>query len=182
MKRLFILILILLLGWGAWEIYNSRKDANEPPPIKLETAVAHPDPSNATFQFEDGPITLKKGVATTNVTPGGEITQDTTLTDTVAYGDINNDNKNDTAIILVQEGSGSGVFFYVAAYVSGVVQYKGSNSVFLGDRVSPKSISIDKGVITVTYLDRKPDEPFTNEPTVLTTKHYSYTNGELVEE
>lgn len=179
-KILFSIILVALLGWGGYTVYKNHSSTDSTvPAVHLEPTVTHPDPSNASFEDVDGTITLHNGTATTNIT--GYITEDTTLTDLLAYGDINKDGKNDTAVILVQEGSGSGVFFRVAAYVSGVVQYKGSNMVFLGDRVSPKTISIDKGIITVTYLDRKENEPYTNEPTVLTTKTYAYTDSGLVE-
>jgi hypothetical protein len=180
-KTLIPLVIVILVGLGIW-YWQTHKSSSSPAPVTVAPVTTHPDPSSATFTFDDGPITLSKGSATTNVTPNGEITQETTLTDNVAYGDINHDNKSDSVVLLVQSGSGSGVFLYVAAYVSGVVQYKGSNAVFIADRVTPKNISIDKaGTITVSYLDRKPTEPMAAEPTVLTTKHYIYSNGQLEE-
>lgn len=187
MKKFFFIILILLLGWGGWHGYQAYKAKQETPPVKMEPGVAKPDPSNATFQFEDGPIKLTKGTAESTLTDSSAA-QETSLTDTIAYGDINNDGKNDAAFLLVQSGVGSGVFLYAAAYVSGVVQYKGSNAIFIGDRVTPKSISIatlqsieSPGTITITYLDRKPEEPFSAEPTITTVKHFIFKNGELVE-
>lgn len=178
MKKIYLIIVLVIVGFGWWFIayHNSSKK----PVVKLEPAVTHPDASNATFQFEDGPITLKNGDAVTNVTPNGEITEDTTLTNNIAYGDINGDGKNDTAVLLVQSGEGSGVFLYIGAYVSGLVQYSGTNTIFIGDRVIPKTISIDKnGIITVTYLDRNSGEAMADDPTVLTIKHYAYKNGQL---
>src|SRR5690348_2660267 len=124
-KTLAIIVLIILLG-GGWYWY-SQHNQETTPPVKVAPTTTHPDPSGATFLFDDGPITLTKGSATTNVTPNGEITQDTTLTDNIAYGDLNGDGKTDAAVLLVQSGSGSGVFLYVAAYLSGNVAYKGSN-------------------------------------------------------
>jgi hypothetical protein len=183
MKKLLLVIILILLIGGGWYWYSHRQTvAPAQTPIKIVPVMTHPDPSNATFNFDDGPITLQNGDATTNVTPNGEITQDTTLTDDVAYGNINGDGKTDTAILLVQSGSGSGVFLYVAAYLSGNVQYNGSNAVFIGDRVTPKTITVDdSGTITVTYLDRGPNDPMSTEPTILTTKHYVYSAGQLEE-
>lgn len=180
MKRALLIATVIVVILGLWWFFGHKKAAAPTQPeVKVAPATAHPDAKDATFQFEDGPITLKNGSATTNVTPNGEITQETTLTNDVAYGDINGDGKADSAVLLVQNSEGSGVFLYVAAYLSGLVQYKGSNAVFIGDRVTPKTVSIDKGVITVTYLDRKPTEPMAAEPTVLTTAHYVYRGGQL---
>ncbi len=184
MKRnLIIAAVVIIAALGGWYIGHHREKATtKEEPVKIEPTVSHPDASNATFIFEDGSITLKKGAATTDVTPDGEVTQETTLTDDIAYGDINKDGKTDTAVLLVQNGSGSGVFLYVAAYVSGTVQYKGTNAVFIGDRVTPKAISVStSGVIEVTYLDRKANEPMAADPTVSTTKYFVYRNGSLEE-
>ena len=162
-----VLLIIVAVGWFLW----TGRGSNSAPEIKIAPATSKPDASNATFTFEDGPVTLTNGNSDA-----------VSLTDYKAYGDVNQDGKNDTAVILAQSSGGSGVFVYVAAYVSGNVTYKGSNAVFIGDRISPESISIDaSGNIKVTYLDRKPNEPMAAEPTVPTTKTYSYVSGELVE-
>ena len=179
MKKFILLVVVVIAALGGWFYYRSHKSAT--PSVKVQPAVTKPDPSNATFGFDDGPITLKDGEASSTIAPNSAIELTTTLTDDMAYGDVNGDGKNDTAALLVQEGGGSGVFLYVAAYLSGVVEYKGSNAVFIGDRVSPKSISITNGVVNVTYLDRKPNEPYTADPTVSMTKHYIVQNGTLKE-
>ena len=99
--------------------------------------------------------------------------------DKFAYGDINADNKNDIVLFLARYGGGSGIFIYLAAFVSGPVTYKGSNTVFIGDRVSPQSISVKNDVVTVKYLDRKEGEAFAAEPTVLISKQFIFNNGEF---
>lgn len=181
MKKLLIVVAVIVVGGGIYYFMHARSSSTTTPPITIATDTTHPDPSNATFQFEDGPVTLKNGSATTNLTPSGEITEETDLTNTIAYGDLNSDGKNDAAFLLVQTTSGTGVFFNVAAYVSGLVNYNGSNAIFLGDRIVPKTISISKGIITVTYLDRTSSEAMTDDPTVLSTKTFTYTGGQLVE-
>ncbi len=178
MKKIFLVVLVLLIGFGVWYMFKQTSPVST---YNSNTSSSQPDASNATFIFDDETITLKKGSNSISIVPGGEMTQDTTLTDIISYGDINGDKKNDAVVILVQAGGGSGVFVYIALYVSGPLNYKGSNTVFVGDRVEPKSISIDNGVITFKYLDRKPNEPYAAEPTVLTTKQFVYTKGALVE-
>jgi len=181
MKKLIYLIVIVAVGFGIYYFVNYHSSSSPAGPVKIASDTTHPDPSNATFQFDDGPITLKKGTATTNLTPNGELSQETDLTDNIAYGDLNNDSKNDAVFLLIQTSPGTGVFFNIAAYVSGVVNYKGTNAIFLGDRVTPKSISIKNGIVTVTYLDRTASEAMTDEPTLLITKQFTYTHGALAE-
>jgi hypothetical protein len=181
MKKIFWAVLVLLAGFVVWFVVKqSPTSTPTPTPVTVKN-ISKPDASNATFIFDDGDITLVKGTNSKVIIPGGELTQDTTLTDTVAYGDLNNDNKNDTAVVLVQSGGGSGVFIYVAAYVSGLVNYKGTNAIFVGDRIEPKSISIVNGVISFKYLDRKANEPMAADPTVLITKQFVYSQGTLSE-
>ena len=182
MKKIFSIVLVLAAIFGIWYIF---KQASNPTSTKTlsnsNQNLSHPDPSNATFVFADGPITLSKGINDQAIIPGGELTQETTLTNIIGYGDINGDNKEDTAAVLAQNGGGSGVFIYLVAYVSSPLNYKGSNAVFVGDRIEPKSISIANGIITLKYLDRKPNEPYAAEPTVLTSKQFVYTKDILSE-
>ncbi|MDO8565125.1 MAG: hypothetical protein Q7R67_00660 [bacterium] len=124
------------------------------------------DPSNATFTIEGEPVILSEDVA---------------LLPNKTTGDLNNDEKPDQALLLAQSGGGSGVFVYIASYVSGPINYKGTNALFLGDRIAPQSITIANGVVTVTYLDRGKDEALAAEPTIKVTKKFVYKNGELVE-
>ncbi|MBX4200264.1 hypothetical protein KW790_02290 [Candidatus Parcubacteria bacterium] len=180
MKKILILIVVLILGFFGWK-YLKTPGTNSTPEVKVTPTSTHPDPSNATFEFEDGPVTLKKGSAETQVIPGSAITDNTTLTNDLAYGDLNGDDKNDTALLLVKDSGGSGVFVYIAAYLSGTVMYKGSNAVFIGDRVTPKTISISNGVIKLTYLDRNAGEPLAAEPTVLTNRTFVVRAGTLEE-
>lgn len=142
----------------------------------------HPDPSNATFIFDDGPITLSDGRSMRAATPQSALSEEIAIIDTVAYGDINQDNKEDTVLLLTRYGGGSGTFIYAAAFVSGPVSYKGSRVLFIGDRVAPQSISINRGIITVEYLDRNPSEAFAAEPTVLTSKQFIYSNSTNLQE
>jgi len=172
-----LLILIIIIGAAA-VFYAWRSNSTDDKTVTSPTANSgsfKPDPSNATFTIDDEPISLSAG---RNEGASGE---ETTLLDKFAYGDINADGKVDTALFLVQSGGGSGTFLYLAGYVSGPVNYKGSDATFIGDRVAPQSISISKGIVTIKYLDRGPDDSFATEPTISVSKQFVYKDGELVE-
>ena len=178
MKKLIAIVLIIIVGIGIWYFVSEKSNSKTTPVASTNTS--RPDASNATFLFDDGPITLKKGTNEQEIAPNNTLIQETTLSNTIEYGDINGDKKDDAVAILMQTSGGSGVFIYLAAYASGPVGYKGSNAVFIGDRIEPKSISIKNNIITLNYLDRKLNEPFSSKPTISITQQFVYKNGELV--
>lgn len=180
MKTLLALLVvgIIVVGIG-WVLFFGQSN-NVANPINTEENVGfRPDPANGTYLFNDGPITLSNGRAEMEIAPNSAFAEEILITEHIAYGDLNNDSKEDSVAILIQSGGGSGVFVYLASLVSGLVRYKGTNALFLGDRIAPSNIIVEHGVITVSYLDREPNEPFAAEPTVLTTKQFIYQGGEL---
>ncbi|MFZ2764033.1 MAG: hypothetical protein WAX80_03310 [Minisyncoccia bacterium] len=180
MKKLIVVVVLILLAGGIYYVLQDKPSTKTETPTTNESGNFRPDPSNATFNFEDGPVTLTAGRKEIAV-GGSALTEEVVLMDEFAYGDINADGKEDTALLLARYGAGSGTFIYVAAFVSGPVNYKGSLALFIGDRVSPESISIGNGVVTVNYLDREADEPMAAEPTVPMSKQFIYINGQLQE-
>ncbi|MDO8728474.1 MAG: hypothetical protein Q7K26_01135 [bacterium] len=176
------IIIIIILVAGAILIYATREklptDTTKAPVIS-KTSVFHPDPSSATFIFDDAEVTLSAGRNEQPIEPGSALTEETILMDKFAYGDINADDKEDTVLFLARYGSGSGTFIYLAAFVSGPVTYRGSSAIFIGDRVAPQSISINQEIVTVKYLDRKAEESFATEPTTPVSKQFVYKNGEF---
>ena len=181
MKKIIIIIIIIA---GAILVYamrgNSPTETTKAPTIN-DTRAFRPDPSNATFIFDNEMITLSAGKNEKSIVPGSVLMEETVLMDKFAYGDLNADGKEDTVLLLARYGAGSGIFIYLAAFTSGPVTYKGSKAIFIGDRIAPKSLSIKGDTVTVEYLDRKPDEAFAAEPTVSASKQFIYKNGEFVE-
>ena len=181
MKKIILTLIIIGLAFGGYYFLKNSKNTKVSQPTSSENLTFKPDPSNATFSIDDETITLSQGKNEKPTSPGSPLLEETILLDKFAYGDLNKDGKNDVALLLEVSGGGSGTFIYIASFVSGLVNYKGSNAIFVGDRINPKSISIKNGVVTLNYLDRKPDEAFAAEPTVLTIKQYIYKNGEFKE-
>ncbi len=178
MKKIIVLAIILGIALVFYTMRNNKSPAEEAGTSKVsENGTFHPDPSNATFTIDDEETTLSAGRNERNVAPGSALVEETVLLDQFAYGDINADGKEDAVFFLARYGGGSGTFIYLAAFVSGPVTYRGSEATFIGDRVSPKSISIDKSAITVKYLDRATDEPLAAEPTIQVSKQFTYRAG-----
>ena len=172
MKKFGVLILIIVVGVV---VYMTRDTSVPGLGIdRPQSGNFQPDPSNATLIFDDGAVTLSQG-------KGEKEFEEITLLEEIAYGDINNDKKDDAVTFVARSGGGSGTFIYVAAYVSGPINYKGTNAVFLGDRISPQKISINDDFIIVEYFDRREEESFASEPTILISRQFFFKNGVLEE-
>jgi len=181
MKKIIIIIIIVA---GAVLVYAMRDNfptETTKAPTTNETRAFRPDPSSATFIFDNEKITLSAGKNERLIVPGSVLVEEIVLMDKFAYGDLNADGKEDTVLLLARYGAGSGIFVYLAAFASGPVTYKGSKAIFIGDRIAPQSLFIKGSAVTVEYLDRKPDEAFAAEPTVSVSKQFIYKNGEFVE-
>lgn len=187
MRKVIVVIVILIIGAGGatalfYAIRNNSATDNTPAVSgNGKDKTFRPDPSNATFTIDDENITLSAGRNERNIAPGSALVEETILLDQFAYGDINADGKEDAVFFLARYGGGSGTFIYLAAFVSGPVTYRGSKATFIGDRVSPQSISINNTAITVKYLDRAEDEPLAAEPTIQVSKQFFYRAGEFEE-
>lgn len=173
-------LLVLVGGYNLYKQQQETPNSTNNEKINIDYTTKRPDLSAGTFVFENESITLEDGRAETNL-PGVDGKIETVLTDKLAYGELNGDNKEDAAALFIQEGGGSGTFVYLGAYVSGTVRYNGSNTIFLGDRISPQFITIDNQVITVNYLDRKEDEALAATPSVSVKRNFIYISGELRE-
>ncbi len=168
MRKILFIVVLAIIGAGLW--YAMREKTPTPPTNTVTNnepvSTTHPSLENATFKFDGTAVKLKNGNATTLGQSDSASDTIYELTKVKGYGDINEDGKEDVVGVIVQSGSGSGIFLSVIANVSGPISYKGTDAFFLGDRIDPKSISIKGGVITVSYLDRKPDDAFAEEPTI----------------
>ncbi len=183
MKKVVVIIIVVVILGTAFFLLNRSQSIE----TSIKTSPSgtsdtfHPDPSNATFIIDDESITLSAGKNDESVAPSSSAVEETATLDKFAYGDVNADGKTDTVLFLARFGAGSGTFIYLAGFISGPVSYKGSQTFFLGDRIAVQSVVMEKGVVTVKYLDRKTDEAFSAEPTVLVTKQFVYRTGEFQE-
>ena len=181
MRKITIIIILVGVAILFYAMLSNSPVEKTSEPTASEDGNFRPDPSNATFIFDDGPTTLSAGRNERMTAPGSAFTEETSLMDKFAYGDINRDNRDDTVLLLARYGAGSGTFIYLAAFVSGPVTYRGSEVFFIGDRIVPQSIAIDGETVVVKYLDRGPDEAFSTEPTIPMSQQFIYRNGAFQE-
>ncbi len=139
------------------------------------------DPRNAIYTLEGRPVPLYDGRHEAEAAPGSAAKVATSVFGEPAFGDLDGDGAEDAALLLVQDPGGSGTFYYVAASISEKGRYRGTEAVFLGDRIAPRRIGIRNGVVVVEYADRRPGEPMAAPASVGTTKSLILRDGRLAE-
>jgi hypothetical protein len=158
-------------------------------PISVIPTPAAPqaakDPQNATYLINGQPITLVNGVAEQPAAPGSAEKIVTQYFGNAVDVDLNSDGKLDSGFLLTQTTGGTGGFFYVAAAIQNPDgTYRGTNAIFLGDRIAPQSTTVDPqnpAQFIVNYADRAPGEPMTAQPSHGVSKTFKLDNGTLVE-
>ncbi len=173
-KILIVIVVLILIGAAAYCITYQKKDAGgastavpSQPAKKSAQNIPPFDPKNATYHdIDDMTVTLSNGSAETEAAPGSASTITTEYFGNQASGDLNGDGLSDTAFLLTQYGSGTGVFYYAVAALGTAHSYKVTNAVFIGDRIAPQTTEIRDSTLIVNYATRKPGEPLTEEPSV----------------
>jgi hypothetical protein len=97
-----------------------------------------------------------------------------------AFGDLDGNGSEDAVAILQTSSGGSGDSTYLAAVLNDAGVAKPVASIFLGDRIVVKSLTIAGGKITADWLDRKPGDPMSSAPSVETSKQFVLQDGKLV--
>jgi hypothetical protein len=94
-------------------------------------------------------------------------------------GNLDGIGGEDAAVIVTQTTGGTGTFYYLAAALGGTAGYRGTNALFIGDRIAPQNVSIDAGQVLVNYADRNPGESFAVRPSLGVTLYAFIENGTL---
>lgn len=139
---------------------------------QLEDATYHSKYS------ESGEVRLLDGKAEVN-DPEDKVT--VVLTDFVAFGDLNGDDKNDAVAILTTSMGGTGLFYELAAIIGREESPIHVASAALGDRVIIESVAIVGQGVKVSMVAHMPDDPLCC-PTLRTTKTFHLMGPKLVEE
>lgn len=116
----------------------------------------------------EGEVTLEGGEASVPAAPGSASTADFAVESTVV-DDFNRDGTDDGAVIVRSSGGGSGTFYDLHVFLAAAGDPERIASEFLGDRIEIEGVESGPDGVTVVYLDREPDTPMSDPPTVETT-------------
>jgi hypothetical protein len=137
---------------------------------------------NGEYQSEFSPsgrVKLNNGTYKEKIVPDSSAELVVTLSDKMAFGDLNGDGKQDAAVILITDLGGSGTFLYLAAVIDQNGSPNNVASQLLGDRVKVKNLSISSGEISVEMIKHGPTDPLCC-PSSQTTQDYRLQGDKLV--
>lgn len=137
-------------------------------------------PQQATYSLDGLEVTLRNGRVDMPAAPGSASRISVAAFGPPVYGDLDDDQDLDAALILVLDGGGSGTFYYLAAALAEARGFVGTNAVLLGDRIIPGRVKIGHRNIVAEFLDRKASEPFSATPTVAVSRYAFLDGHELV--
>lgn len=183
-KLVIIGLIVVILGLGGYLLFGGSTSSIVEPLRPFVPAFQPPaifDPLNTTYTIDEQPITLVEGKYKSEAIPGSGIEDTVQVFGVPAIGDFDEDGDSDAAMMLVENPGGTGTFYYLASAVNENGKTKGTNAIFIGDRISPKNIEIRGRKIIVNYADRKPDEPMAVAPSVSITKEFVVAQGILRE-
>ena len=170
-----VIILSLLLLGG---VLSCAKPGN----ISSGSDVLVADsPASASYLLDNDRIKLENGRAEWQAAPGSASKIKVALSGKTIYGALNNDGNEDAVTFLTYQGGGSGTFFYLGAALLENGGYRGTNGIWLGDRIGLPSAIIKNGLISVNYLDRTPDESMATTPSVEQTRYFILDHSTLRE-
>ena len=188
MNKKLIISIVLLIVIVCWLVYiavdnggveNKFEGVNT---SATSTKNINFDPLNFTYDVEGQKIKIENGNSIMDVVPGSAEKLETTIPDgMITIGDLNKDNKNDAALILVQSSGGTGLFYYLTSIVNDAGVIKNKGSVFIGDRILIENIIIEGGIVTLNYLDRKESDSMADEPSVKIVKRFKIAGDSLEE-
>jgi hypothetical protein len=114
----------------------------------LKNGTFHAPSYDRTVKLTDGSYSESSGSYNYTVT----------LENLYAFGDLNGDGKDDAAVIIAENGGGSGTFISLIAITNENGQAKQIGESILGDRVSVETADISSGVIHLGMKVHAPND------------------------
>ena len=106
-----------------------------------------------------GKINLSDGIYQEKIAPDSATELVIKLSDKVAFGDLNGDEAEDGAVMLICDPGGSGTFYELVAVINSKGKPQHAASVFLGDRLKVEEVDISSGQIVVKMVIHQPSDP-----------------------
>ena len=190
---IIILVVAGIFAWGYFDIFESEK-AEKPEIEVLESEKEKEEPvsltlaaiKNAEYYF---PLYERKVRLIAGQHEEEEVVDEEDfryffsagiVENRVAFGDLNNNGKEDAAVVVFSTGGGSGVFYELAVVMNQNGNPYYLTSEYLGDRVRVNSLDIKDEIIIVNMLIHDVDDAACC-PTLYKVFQYKLSGNELVE-
>lgn len=159
---LLLLVLVLMLAGCTRELPMRTATPSAISTPALPTTFSLDALKNAEFDSEftaSGKARLTNGIYKEPAAPGSAVQIQVSLTDFVAFDDLNGDGVDDAAAILIESGGGTGSFYSLVAVLNVGGKPNPAEMFPLGDRVKVNSVAIQAGTIAVNMVTHAPTDP-----------------------
>lgn len=149
-----------------------------------EACVLLRDYLNTTYNIDGQNYILVNGKYDKQVVPGSASVTSILIFGIPVEKDLNNDGTRDYAMFIRKSDGGSGIFYYITAAIkdpNANNDVSGTNSILLGDRIAPQTISVQDGIITANYADRAPGESMVSNPSIGVSRYFKVVGNVLIE-
>ncbi len=143
-KKIITIIIVLLIITGGWYFFSTKNNSELPITSPLDTTYSI---NGESFEFING-IAEK-----TN--PYSEIPRKISVFEEPIIGDIDEDGNEDASVILTENKDENTDLYYVAITANTKGQYKGTNTIFLGENIDLKTFKIEEGRVKIKYTADK---------------------------
>jgi hypothetical protein len=152
----------------------------EPAPLTLDV-LANAEYHSAALEADEANFQLEDGIHYIPHLPEeSDSAWFISLSNRMAYGDLNADGVQDAAVILESQRGGSGHFRELAVVLNQDGKPFNVASTYLGDRVGINSIDIQSGIIILDMVVHGPNDPLMG-PSVKATFKYQLVGDQLVD-
>ena len=163
MRQAFLSLTIVFVALVGFIWFNSANQSGVRSDPDLSTGV-----KNLVVTIGDRTFRMSNGFAAHQAVPGSA-TQDTVqVIGEPVLGDVNRDGRRDAALLIANEPGGSGTFYYAVLAVNDAGSFRATNALLLGHRIAPLTVDFLDGRFVYNYSERRPGEPMTQAPSVVT--------------
>jgi len=162
-RKLILPVLTLLLALLACSLPSAPTAIPTLPPVPVTEPPAAPSLTldmlrNGTYYapFYQRTVTLTDGRYTEG---SGAASYTVGMQDTYALGDLNGDGLDDAALLLYENGGGSGVFESLVIVLNAGGTPKQAGQAELGDRVQVNAVTIASAAATLDMVVQGPNDP-----------------------
>jgi len=120
----------------------------------------------------DGLLPMQDGSFTYAFVPGAASVERYLLYRGVSFGDLDGDQVEDAAVVLMHASAGTGTFYHLAVVLNEGGQPHPLMPVFLGDRIIVEQVDVSRGEVALKLRTYRDGEPFGSTPTLQMAQRY----------
>lgn len=109
---------------------------------------------------------LKDGKARREFTAGTNVLDTLSIFGEPVYGDLDDDNDKDAAVLLVRDQGAYGKSYYAGLAIKSGFTFRSTQTMLIGKDIAPQTVEIREGRAVYNFAERKAGEPVSVRPSI----------------